>query len=86
MTNEEDALAWLVKAIEPPKALNLKKPEAPQKKTEPVEEPASKPDTKPAEKTAPETEPVKTKGPKKSPPKLDVSVQREAVADPKPQG
>ena len=82
MTNEEDALAWLVKAIEPPKALNLKKPEAAQKKTEAVEEPASKP----AEKTAPETEPVKTKEPKKSPPKLDVSVQREAVADPKPQG
>ena len=39
LTNEEEALAWLVKAIEPPKALNLKKPEFLEKKPEEPENP-----------------------------------------------
>ena len=86
MTNEEEALAWLVKAIEPPKALNLKKPEVPEKKPETTKKTAPKPDTEPVEKAAPEAEPVKPKASKKSAPKPDVTLQREAVADPRPQG
>ena len=92
LTNEEEALAWLVKAIEPPVAMNLKKPEAPEKKLEapskkPAAEPKPKPDPKPAKKpTAAEEEVVKPKQPKKSDPKPDIAAPRKAVADPKPQG
>ena len=89
LTNEEKALAWLVKTIEPPVAMNLKKPEAPEKK--PVAEPKPKPDSKPAKKpaekpAAAEEEVLKPKEPKKSAPKPDVAAPRKAVADPKPQG
>ena len=96
LTNEEEALAWLVKAIEPPVAMNLKKPEAPEKKLEapskkPAAEPKPKPDSKPAKKpaekpAAAEEEVLKPKEPKKSAPKPDVAAPRKAVADPKPQG
>ena len=72
--------------------MNLKKPEATEKKPEapakkPAAEPKPKPDPKPAKKpAAAEDEVVKPKQPKKSEPKPDIAAPRKAVADPKPQG